>query len=373
MPCSPDFLSERSAHIMICEEMLRKRALPNVWDSESSDWNQCRSEIKDLLQREVYGYFPDPPEQVSAIHIPGEATDANFCAGKSSIERIVLQCTVGGRQFSFPLCATIPRGKKNLPFFVHINFRDQIPDKYMPTEEIIDNGFAIFSFCYRDVTTDDDDFDNGLAGVLYEGRPRGKSDCGKIAMWAWAACRVMDYCQTLDCLDLSRGAAVGHSRLGKTALLAGMMDERFSCAVSNDSGCAGAALARGNQGEKVSDITRNFPFWFAPNYLQYSGNESAMPFDQHFLLAGCAPRSVYVASAIEDEWADPNSEYLSCCAASEVYKRLGLTGFVHPDRFPRCGDVFHEGTIGYHLRAGCHYLSREDWNNYFNFLRRKEQ
>ena len=357
---------------MIYEDLLTKRALPPVWGKDPKDWEQRRSEIKELLQREIYGFFPDNPENVTFIHLPGERIDANFCAGKASIERIVLQCTVGGRQFSFPFCAMIPRGKKELPFFVHINFRNQIPDKYVPTEEIIDNGFAVFSFCYLNVTTDDGDFDNGLAGVIYEGRPRKTSECGKLALWAWAACRVMDYCQTLDCLDLSRGAVVGHSRLGKTALLAGMMDERFSCAISNDSGCAGAALARENQGEKVADITRNFPFWFAPNYLQYSGNETAMPFDQHFLLAASAPRSVYVASAIEDDWADPNSEYLSCCAAGEVYERLGLPGFVHPDRLPQCGDVFHKGTIGYHLRAGRHFLSREDWNNYFRFLRSKE-
>jgi len=182
-------------------------------------------------------------------------------------------------------------------FFIHINFRDQVPDKYMPTEEIIENCFAVFSFCYLDVTTDDGDFDNGLAA---------------------------------------------------------------------------AALARGNQGETVSDITRNFPFWFALNYLQYSDHEAAMPFDQHFLLAGCAPRLVYVASAAEDDWADPNSEYLSCCAAGEVYKRLGLRGLVHPDRIPQCGDALHERDIGYHLRASRHYLSREDWNNYNKFLRSKE-
>ena len=356
---------------MICEEILRKRTLPNIWDSEISDWDQRRGEIKELLQREVYGFFPEEPEQVRFIHLPGEWIDANFCAGKASIERIVLQCTISGRQFSFPFCAMIPRGRKKLPFFVHINFRDQIPDKYMPTEEIIDNGFAIFSFCYLDVTTDDDDFDNGLAGVLYDGRPRETGDCGKIAMWAWAACRVLDYCQTLDCLDLSRSAVVGHSRLGKTALFAGMMDERFSCAISNDSGCAGAALTRGKNGEQVADITKNFPFWFTPNYLQYSDHEAAMPFDQHFLLAGCAPRFVYVASAAEDDWADPNSEYLSCCAASEAYERLGLPGFVHSDRLPQCGDAFHDGTIGYHLRAGRHFLSREDWNHYFRFLHKK--
>ena len=45
-----------------------------------------------------------------------------------------------------------------------------------------------------------------------------------------------------------------------------------------------------------------------------------------------------------------------------------LGGFLHPDRLPEAGDIFHEGSIGYHLRAGKHYLGREDWNRYMDFL-----
>ncbi len=75
-----------------------------------------------------------------------------------------------------------------------------------------------------------------------------------------------------------------------------------------------------------------------------------------------------MGSAVEDTWADPNSEYLSCYAASEVYEKLGLKGFVCPDRLPEVGDVFQEGNIAYHLRSGCHYLSREDWKHYMDFV-----
>jgi len=59
--------------------------------------------------------------------------------------------------------------------------------------------------------------------------------------------------------------------------------------------------------------------------------ENLLPFDQHFLVAAIAPRKVYVASAIEDEWADPVSEFMSCYAASEVYEKLGLKGLVSPN------------------------------------------
>ena len=65
-------------------------------------------------------------------------------------------------------------------------------------------------------------------------------------------------------------------------------------------------------------------------------------------------------------WADPISEFLSCVAASEVYEKLGLKGFIYPNRLPKAGDVFM-GNIGYHLRAGKHYLSREDWINFIKF------
>jgi len=283
-----------------------------------------------------------------------------------------------GKEFAFPFYAVIPKGKQNLPFFVHINFRSDVPDRYMPTEELIDNGFAVFSFGYEDVTADNLDFNDGFAGILYEGRERTGSDCGKIPMWSWAASRVMDYCQTLDCLDFSKSAVVGHSRLGKTALYTGMMDERFQFVISNNSGFAGATLSRNR-----ADREKGEPFcsakicvekhmqWFAENYRKYADNEESMPYDQHFLVAASAPRYVYVGSAEEDYWSDPKGEYLSACAAGTVYEHLGLTGLVHPERYPQPGDSLHEGYVGYHMRAGCHYFSREDWNEYCRFIRSK--
>ena len=96
-----------------------------------------------------------------------------------------------------------------------------------------------------------------------------------------------------------------------------------------------------------------------------------MPFDQHFLVAASAPRKVYVASAFEDKWADPDSEYLSCVLAGKVYEKLGLAGFVADDALPLPTKSYHDGSVGYHIREGKHYLSREDWNNYFKFMNKR--
>ena len=358
---------------MICEEKLDALKLPELWPDPAVPWETRRREIAEVLQRELFGYRPPDPEEESFELIPEESEQLYFCAGKAPLLKYRVRTVLQGKPFSFPFTAVIPRGKKDLPFFIHINFRNLVPDQYMPTEELVDNGVAVFSFGYEDVTTDDMDFTTGLAGLLYEGRERSGSDCGKIPMWSWAASRVMDFCRTLDCLDFSRSAVVGHSRLGKTALYTGMMDERFAVAISNESGFAGAALNRSQKrlhgGCSVRFCCENHMQWFAPNYRKYAGREEDMPYDQHFLVAASAPRRVYVASALEDTWSDPETEYLSCCAVDEVYRRLGLPGFLHPDRDPVPGDVFSGGYVAYHLRPGAHFLSREDWDLYCRYLR----
>lgn len=337
-------------------KLLAERQLPPLKEKD---------EMLNVLIEQEYGIVPKP------TNVTFSATPAKtryFCAGKATATKITATCEIKGKTFSFPFYGAIPNTKGKHPFFIHVNFHDNIPDEYMPTEELIDNGFAVFSFCYTDVTSDDNDFTNGLAGVLYENGERGNTDAGKIAMWTWAAQRVMDYAHTLgDILDLNCGTICGHSRLGKTALFTAATDERFAFAYSNDSGCSGAALSRGKVGEHIDDICQNFPFWFCKNYQQYRNNEHAQPFDQHYLIAAIAPRKVLVGSALEDEWADPNSEFLSCVAASDAFENP----FVCDDRLPQPDDCYFEGDVGYHLRHGMHYFSRLDWQRLIQFIHKK--
>lgn len=340
---------------MFMLQMLLERALPPLL---------TREKMLEILQNEVYGKLPERPEKLT-FSIVEEELFRNFCAGKAVCSKLTANCMVNGKPFSFPFYATLPTSGKQHPFFIHISFRDWVPDRYMPTEELIDNGFAIFSFGYEDITTDDGDFTNGLAGVLYENGIRQKGDAGKIAMWAWAAQRVMDYAVTCgDLLDLKGAVVCGHSRLGKTALFTAATDERFPFAYSNDSGCSGAAITRGKEGEHVKEICTRFPYWFCENYQAYIENEEAMPFDQHFLVASIAPRRVLIGSAAEDRWADPVSEQLCCFAASPAFPQ----GFIGPDRPASAGEAFLEGDIGYQLRKGTHYFSRVDWQRLIQFV-----
>jgi hypothetical protein len=72
-----------------------------------------------------------------------------------------------------------------------------------------------------------------------------------------------------------------------------------------------------------------------------------------------------VASASEDLWADPKSEYLSAFYASDVYKLYGLKG-IETNIFPKVADPII-GQVSYHIRNGKHDILLYDWNNYIQF------
>ncbi len=352
------------------DEELKKRALPPLFlrddgtnVTDPAGWEVRRKEIKDLLYREFYGYPCRFPTKTEGIVMK---QDPNAYGGKAYTDQVELRVTSPFAWFSFPCTVTLPKGAdgEKHPVFVYLSFQPQTADGL--GEEIIDSGYGIVNLYYQDIAADrEDGFVSGV-GRFCSRNPY--DSWGKLAMWAWGAQRAVDCLLTRTDIDPARIGVMGHSRLGKAALAAGMFDERFSITVSNDSGAGGAALFRQKKGEKIADMKNpGANCWFGRNLFAYADKEDQLPFDMHFLLALAAPRFLYVCSASEDDWADPESEYLSCLAASPAYELYGLPGLIAPDRYPQAGDSFPEGRIGYHMRKGTHYLSRYDWQKVIAF------
>ena len=335
------------------------------------NWEKRKKELFSALYEYSYGFTPDIP-----VKVWGETTfsDNISYAGKVLNEKVTIHMETERGIFSFPIEIFIPQRFENPPAFLHIAFRG-VPDRYIPVEEITDAGYALIVVLYEDLVNDAHfgDFSGGLAEYFGTDNPRKGNEWGKIGMWAYGTSRVMDYLvsQRKD-INTKKVAVIGHSRLGKTALWCGAQDERFAAVISNNSGYGGAASSKKGTGERVTNFIDVGSWdWFCENFQKYSGDmEDHKPYDQSFLLSLIAPRLLCVGSAVLDKGADPESEFLTTLHASKVWDLYGKKGLVCPDKMPDVGDRFFEGNVGYHLRDHGHFLSREDWNAYIDFLRK---
>ena len=121
--------------------------------------------------------------------------------------------------------------------------------------------------------------------------------------------------------------------------------------------------------ERLANMTRIVPYWFGPEMIQYEDRDGEIPFDQHMLLAAIAPRPLYVKSNVEDIWAGPDDELLSCKLASPVYELYGMKGVIAEEEIV-VNKPYHEGDIGYHRADGGHNLNAADWELFMDFADR---
>lgn len=236
-------------------------------------------------------------------------------------------------------------------------------------QKIIDSGMGLATFYYGEIDPDKNDFTDGIHPFFYKKDQQAPAaqEWGSISAWAWGMSRALDYLTKNERVDASKVIAFGHSRLGKTALWAGANDKRFAAVISNNSGCGGAALSKRTFGETLAVMNKSFPHWLCSSFKQYSNKESLLPVDQHELIALIAPRPVYIASAVEDKWADPRGEFLSAYHAGPVYKLYGKTGI--PDTtMPGLHQPIHN-TVAYHIREGIHYVTDYDWDQYIKWAK----
>lgn len=360
----------------VLPEVLRLQAGSLV--TTADQWKQTRrKELLELFRTHVYGRVPKTAYEQS-FHVVHE--DAQALDGAATMRQVDIRIARGAKSLTIRVNLFFPnRAAGPVPAFVLICNRgveniDPTREKkseFWPVEEGIARGYAMAAFHNADVDPDKhDDFKNGIHGILDDG-PRPADAWGTIAAWAWGASRVLDYLQTVPQIDAGRVAVIGHSRGGKTALWAGAEDERFALAVSNDSGCGGAALSRRRfEGrEQVARIVSAFPHWFCANFKAYANREDALPIDQHELIALIAPRAVAVGSASQDRWADPRGEFLSVVHAAPAYALFGKRA-LGTTEMPAIGAAVNGDQAHYHLRPGKHNLTLVDWQAYWDFADR---
>lgn len=350
---------------------LKNRKLPPL---------KSREEMVEILQREVYGDFPSPKEFTVSASEP-VSVEKRYCCGDVEHSYVDLTITLPTGSHTFRVDRLLHTDGKKRPMVLLNNIHRMNDSQYFAKEELSEYDVDYLVYCFKDITSDDGDFSTGLAPLLL---PNGR-DCdtapGKICMWAWGSMRVLDYALTLSGTDPDNIAVAGHSRLGKTALVTGMMDKRIKFVFSNAAGCAGDSIAHGStglaapgsygtagRGENIEDICRTFPYWFCKNYQKYIVPKVSEEFDQHYLLATIAPRFVMVGSCSLDDWADQKSQQLCALAASEAWENMGLLGLVGSDRYLEPGESLDEGRVGFFMIKAKHFLSRHSWKHFLAFV-----
>ncbi len=366
-------------------------------------FKERRPELKALFAHYMYGRIPPKPAHTQ-VSIEGEYHD--FLKGKATLKLVTLKCGVGDAP-RIDLMMVVPNERKGpAPVFLALDFcgnqaitddprvplpRGWVPGSYpgckhniatdasrgcqaadWPLDEIVRRGYALAAFYNGDIDPDRANVSEGVyAWLAHDDPARNKPhDRGTIAAWAWGFERCVDYLVTDHDIDPHRLAALGHSRNGKTALLAAAYDERIAIAFPHQAGCGGSAPSRSHVGESVKSINDHFPHWFDAEFKKFNDDPQRLPFDQNCLVALCAPRPVLFSAAQGDQWANPAGQFDVLKAADPVYRFLGVKGLGGVSQMPPMGKLVGD-RLGYYIRPGHHSMTASDWGIFLDFADRQ--
>ena len=349
----------------------------------------------ELFAENVYGRSPRPPGKIDYEIFD---TDKNVLGGKAVRRQVTIYFSSRKDGPKEDVLIYLPAAaRKPVPVILAINFfgnqastndpairlatlwnprtheRQQAPAESRgrtndPVEKILARGYGFATVCYQDIEPDfKGGYVNGIRPLFFKpGQTEpAADDWGAIGAWSYGLSRVMDYFEKDKDIDAKHVAIMGHSRLGKTVLWTGAVDQRFAMVISSCSGEGGASLARRNYGETLSNLNGAFPYWFCANFGKYAGHADQLPVDMHELIALIAPRPVYVTGGETDRWADPKGEFLACVGAGPVYQLLKAQD-LGTDQMPELDHpIMH--TIAYHIHTGGHAITPFDWDQFLTF------
>ncbi len=354
--------------------------------STAEEWrNVRRPQIVSLFSNLIYGRVPTPPSPISTEYKVLK-TDKSFMGGKATRKDVRIRFTNEGGTAEMTILVFVPNGAtKPVPAFMKHSFNntksrdfEAHPDRPgrirngWPLGVFFDRGYGFVAVYQQDLVGHNEvGFLRGIHRLFFrKGQSFPKAtEWGVLAAIAWGGSRALDYLGIDQDVDETRVAVMGHSKMGKATLWTAAKDERFALAISAQSGCAGAALWRRKSGETLKKMVTRFPYWLCRNAWKFVEQEDDLPVDQHMLLALMAPRPVYVASGIQDTWADPRGEYASAYHASPVYRLLGKKGLTS-EKLPPLGEAILDGDVGYHVREGGHSVEMYDWQRFIDFADR---
>jgi hypothetical protein len=163
---------------------------------------------------------------------------------------------------------------------------------------------------------------------------------GYLAAQAWQISRILDVLQkNPTVIDPTKIGVTGCSRLGKGALVAGILDNRIALTMPIESGMGGSVAMRlvpvmdptgefaynaiGGVSRWLSEVELG-PFATADNVR---GDTTAkLPIDMHEMMALIAPRGLYIMDNPNPSisWADENAAWVTGNVTKMMFEALGV-------------------------------------------------
>ena len=383
MQTAPDYPSGQDAQPVIDVSSL------DLWEQEYVP------ELKRKFQTHIYGAYPN---RIELEILERRSLPSDFLAGKADIETVQLRLLNSENKEIRDFGLVIVRPSNALdpvPVIISQNFcpnHSVIPaagiprpdaigfdctgdglltkvflyffGRYIttpPLEHIIDRGYGFAAMYPNEFIPDSGSTGLATLNRFFSNQPDPQRS-GALIAWAKQFNLVADWLEQDP--QFSNTILYGHSRFGKTALIAAAYNVNIDAVIAHQSGTGGASLSRQKPGETIADITGGYPHWFGQSYKQFADKSADLPIDQHQLLALTAPRPVLLGNARRDVWSDPNGAFRAAAAAQPIYELYDDPGLTQK----RLSDFDPESSLAFWIRPGTHGVVTEDWPAFLRFL-----
>ena len=319
---------------------------------DPADWERRRAEMYKTAVELQYGTMPPEPEflEIETLYRGGNSNSFKITTGR-------LDCPV-----SFRMQVFLPEQEGKHPVIVDgdMCFAYFTNNDYVKTATNKNIAWAFFD---RTELAHDIKGEGRGQGQLYRAYP--EYTFGALGAWAWGYSRCVDALLKLDIIDENAITFTGHSRGGKTAMLAGVLDPRAAIVCPNDTNAGSCSCYRihmsainekgiEKRSETLADLESRFGFWLGEGMAEYTERENELPFDCHFLKAMVAPRTLFISEAVHDIWGNPIGSWQTTMAAKELFEFLGA-----------------EKNLYWYFRDGKHYHDVEDVEMLVNLIEHK--
>ena len=251
----------------------------NIPITTQEQWEQQREWMKEQLSYYITGTVPPPPDNMQS-NILSETKEGDVTI------RIVELSFGPDHKAKLTLELIIPPGKSPFPaFLTNWNHRQW-------AQIAVRRGYIGCLYAGAD-TKDDTEY--------YSEIWAGQYDFTRLMRRAYGASRAVDYLYTLPYVEKDKIGITGHSRNGKTSLMAAAFDERIGACVTSSGGTGAEVPWRYNShkydAEDIALLACAQPTWLHPRLRFFIGREHKLPIDQHFFMSLIAPRGLMLSTA----------------------------------------------------------------------------